>query len=84
MGMKEVLAERIAQLGYTQYKVTQAVCKLRAEDGIVPPVTRYNSSITKALDDPQNVKFYILEDLVKALDGEIVIRWNNPQEVKLD
>lgn len=84
MDMKAVLAKRIEQLGYTRYRVTKEVCQIRAEGGEVPPVTRYNSTVGKALDDPQNVRFYIIEDLVKALDGEIVIRWNNPEEVNVE
>jgi hypothetical protein len=82
MDMKEILAQRIEQLGYSQYKVTQEVCKLRAEGDEIPPVTRFNSSIGKALEDPQNVKLYIIEDLVKALGGELIIRWH--EDVKVD
>lgn len=82
MDMKEVLAQRIEKLGYTQYKVTQEVCKLRAEGDEIPPVTRYNSTVAKALNDPQNVKFYVLEDLIKALGGELIVRWHD--DVKLD
>jgi hypothetical protein len=37
-----------------------------------------------AIADPDNVKHWIVEDLVKALDGEIVVRCNNRQEVKVD
>jgi hypothetical protein len=82
MGMKEVLEQRMEQLGITQYKLTQAVCQLRAEAGVVPPVTRYQSSVRKALLDPQHVTYYVIEDLVKALDGEIIVRWNNRTDVK--
>jgi hypothetical protein len=82
MDMKEVLAQRIAQLGYSQYRVTQEICKLRANGDEIPPVTRYNSSIIKALTDPQNVKFYVIEDLIKALGGEIIIRWH--EDVTVD
>lgn len=84
MDIKEILANRMQQLGYSQYRLTQEICKLRAEDGEVPPVTKYQSSIRQAIADPDNVKHRIVEDLVKALDGEIVVRWNNRQEVKVD
>ncbi len=82
MDMKDVLAQRIEKLGYTQYKVTQEICKLRAEGDEIPPVTRYNSTVAKALNDPQNVKFYLIEDLIKSLGGELVVRWH--EDVKLD
>jgi hypothetical protein len=80
--VKEVLEQRMAQLGMTQYKLTQAICELRAEGGEVPPVTRYQSSVRKALMDPQHVTYYVIEDLIKAMDGEIIIRWNNRTEAR--
>jgi hypothetical protein len=49
---------------------------------VVPPGTRYQSSVRKALLDPQHVTYYVIEDLIKALDGEIIVRWNNRQDVK--
>lgn len=82
MSMKEILEERMKQLGFSQYKLTKEVCQIRAQDGEVPPVSKYQSSIRQAISDPENVKWYIIEDMVKAMDGEIVIRWNNHQDVK--
>lgn len=84
MDMKKALEDRMQQLGYTQYKLTKQICQMRAEGDEIPPVTRYNSTVGKALDNPLHVKYYIIQDLIKAMDGEIVIRWNNPDEVKLD
>lgn len=81
--MKEIIEQRMAQLGYTQYKLTQEICKLRAQDGVVPPVSKYQSSIRLAIAQPEQVKTQIVLDIIKALGGEVVIRWNNPQEVKL-
>ena len=80
--MKEILQRRMEQLDFSQYRLTQEVCKLRAEGDEIPPVSRYQSSIRKAITDPQHVKLYIIQDMVKALDGEIIIRWNNREEVK--
>jgi len=84
MDLKAALAHRMQQLGYSQYKLTQEICKLRADDGGIPPVLKYNSSIGKALQEPDHVKFYIIADMIKALEGEIIIRWNNPEETTLD
>jgi hypothetical protein len=38
--------------------------------------------VRKALNDPQHVTYYVIEDLIKAMDGEIIIRWNNRTEAK--
>jgi hypothetical protein len=80
--MQEILKQRMEQLGYSQYRLTKEVCQIRAQDGEVPPVTKYQSSVRQAIDHPEQVKWYIVEDLIKAMDGEIVIRWNNRQDVK--
>jgi hypothetical protein len=82
MGMKEVIEERMNQLGLNQLGLTQEVCKVRAVNGVVPPTTRYQSSVRKALLDPQHVTYYVIEDLIKALDGEIIVRWNHRTDVK--
>jgi hypothetical protein len=82
MSMKAVIEERMKQLGLNQLGLTQEVCKIRAEDGVVPPTTRYQSSVRKAILDPHHVTYYVIEDLVKALDGEIIVRWNNRTDVK--
>jgi hypothetical protein len=82
MDIKAAMAQRMQQLGYTQYKVTQQICKLRAEGDEIPPVTRYNSAVGKSLEEPQKASFQAIEELVKVLGGEIVIRWRD--DVTLD
>lgn len=79
--MKEVLEKRLDQLGWSQYKLTKEICAIRAMEGEEDPkVTRYQSSIRKAIADPDHVNYYIIEDIVKALGGEIVIRWKTYEE----
>lgn len=82
MDIKAAMAQRMQQLGYTQYKVTQQICKLRAEGDEIPPVTRYNSAVGKSLEEPQKASFQAIEELVKVMGGEIVIRWRD--DVTLD
>ncbi|MGF1566866.1 MAG: hypothetical protein ACFCVD_02125 [Nodosilinea sp.] len=82
MDMKEALALRMQRLGYTQYKVTQEICKLRAEGDEIPPVTRYNSAVGRTLQDPQKASFQAIEELVKVMGGEIIVRWHD--DVTLD
>jgi hypothetical protein len=43
------------------------------------------ASESPSIKDPQHVTYYMyymIEDLVKALDGEIIVRWNNRTDVK--
>jgi hypothetical protein len=40
------------------------------------------ASESPSIRDPQHVTYYMIEDLVKALDGEIIVRWNNRTDVK--
>ncbi|MGB7312889.1 MAG: hypothetical protein WA939_08155 [Nodosilinea sp.] len=82
MDIREAMAQRMQQLGYTQYKVTQEICKLRAEGDEIPPVTRYNSTVGKTLQEPQKASFQAIEELVQVMGGEIIIRWH--EDVKLD
>jgi enterochelin esterase-like enzyme len=85
MNLHEAIAARMEDLGYTQYKLTQKICKSRAEkDGTeVAPVTRYNSTIQRAVKTPEHTTVTTLLDVLKALDGELMIRWHNPQEVAI-
>lgn len=49
---------------------------MRSGDENIPPVTRFHSAIGKAIDNSAKSRLETLQDIVKALDGEIVILWN--------
>jgi hypothetical protein len=72
MTLSEILQKRLEELGWSQYKLTQEVMKLKAVDG---PATNLSSSITRWLKQPENAKVENLRDVVKAMGGEIVIRF---------
>lgn len=82
MDLKDILTERMEKLGYSQYRLTKEVCKLRAQDGKAPPVSKYQSSIRQAIVDPNSVKHYIIKDVIKAMGGELIVRWNNHEDIK--
>lgn len=84
MDIKEVLAKRMQDLGYSNYRIAQLISHLRAEGDEVPPVTRYSSGVNRALSEPRKSKFETLEEIVNVLDGEFYIRWHNPEDIKLD
>ncbi|KAM3093200.1 hypothetical protein ACKFKF_29695 [Phormidesmis sp. 146-12] len=70
-------------LGWTAYQLAQEVAKLRQGRGEDTNRTKIQSSIDRALKEPDGRASYINDDIVKALGGEIVIRWQSFEEVKL-
>jgi hypothetical protein len=32
--------------------------------------------------NPQHVTYFVIEDLIKGMDGEIIIHWNNRTEAR--
>lgn len=79
---KEILEERLKELGWTAYKLAQEVSKLRSqEEKQEKKVTSFVSSVRQALEKPDNSSLKTIETLIKALDGEIIIRWKERQEV---
>lgn len=81
MSIQQTIAARLEQLGWSEYKLTQEVCRLRGEP--IDQAQRYYSSIRKCVNDPDNCKWRIVADIIAAMDGANVIRWNNPEEVEV-
>jgi Reverse transcriptase (RNA-dependent DNA polymerase) len=69
------LEERLQELGWTLYRLAKEFAQMRTEGGVVHPVTRYHGSIGKAIENPGKSKLETIEDIVKALDGELTIVW---------
>ena len=79
---KEILEERLKELDWSAYKVAQEVTRLKAEEeGEDKKVTSYVSSVRQALANPERSSLKTIETIIKALDGEIVIRWKEKTEV---
>ena len=79
---KEILDERLKELGWSAYKLAQEVSKLRSqEEEQEKKVTSFVSSVRQALEKPDNSSLKTIETLIKALDGEIIIRWKERKEV---
>ncbi len=79
---KEILEERLKELGWSAYKLAQEVSKLRSqEEEQEKKVTSFVSSVRQALDKPDNSSLKTIETLIKALDGEIIIRWKERKEI---
>ncbi len=79
---KEILEKRLHELGWSAYKLAQIVTQLRAEEeGEGKKVSNFVSLVKNALSKPDNSSFKTIETLIKALDGEIIIRWKQKKEV---
>lgn len=78
---KEILQERLEQLGWSRYRLTQEYCRVRGEPTDPPTVKRYEGTIKRALENPNKSSSQVIEALIKALDGEQIVRWNTREEV---
>lgn len=83
MGRREIYLSRMEQLGWSEYRLCQEIVKLRQARGEETTLQKLQSSINKALKEPEGRATYINDDIVSALGGEFVIRWKQFEEVKL-
>lgn len=79
---KEILEDRLQELGWSAYKLAQVVSQIKSEEeGEEKKVTSFVSSVRQALNSPDKSSLKTIETLIKALDGELVIRWKQKKEV---
>ncbi len=79
---KEILEERLKELDWTAYKLAQEFARVRnEEEGIDKKATSFATSVRQALAKPEKSSLKTIETIIKALDGEIVIRWKQKAEV---
>lgn len=79
---KEILEERLKELNWSAYKLAQEFTRVRnQEEGIEKKVTSFTTSVKQALGKPENSSLKTIETIIKALDGELVIRWKQKTEV---
>ena len=79
---KELLKERFDSLGWTAYKLAQEVSRVRsAIFGEKKKPSNLISSVNKVLEDPNKASFKNVEAAVKAMGGELTIRWTTTEEV---
>ncbi len=79
---KEILEERLKELDWTAYKLAQEFTRVRnEEEGLDKKPTSFATSVRQALAKPENSSLKTIETIIKALDGEIVIRWKQKTEI---
>jgi len=77
--MKEVLEERLKELGISRYELAKLVAEKRGKKR----VTDVSTTVSNVIDDPENRRYKSLAEVVSLLDGEIIIRWKNVTERKI-
>lgn len=79
MDLKEVLNERLNELGITKYELSKRIAEKRGGS----KVTDVSSLVSKVFEAPDNRRFGNISEVIEALDGEIIVRWYNIQEKSL-
>lgn len=72
---KEELDNRLAELGWTLYRLAKEFAALRSVNGEVSPATRYHSAIGKAFERLGSSKLATVADIVTVMGGEISVNW---------
>ena len=76
MTMKEILEERLNDLGITRYELAKRIAEKRGKK----KVTDVSSMVSNTLDSPENRRYSNIAEIVEALGGDIVIRWHSVEE----
>jgi hypothetical protein len=69
------LTRRLHELGWNQNRLVKEFCKLRAENGVVPPIRKYQSTVRKTLINPERAWYRNYRDVVIALYGSCSPVW---------
>ena len=73
--MDEILKARLEELGLTKYAIAKQIAEKEGK-----PANALTTRISKTINDPKSRVFSNVEEVVKILGGEIVIRWHNVDE----
>lgn len=79
----EVLRKRLEELGWTPYRLAQEVAKIR-RDQYGDTFKDHRSligGITAALENPEKASAKILECMILAMDGNLIVRWKTKKMV---
>ncbi|NEP56248.1 MAG: hypothetical protein F6K31_04390 [Symploca sp. SIO2G7] len=74
MNLSELLEARLEEQGITKFALAKKIAEV---EGPNKNPRSYTSRIAKLMADPKGRIFSNLEQVVKLLGGEIIIRWNN-------
>jgi len=80
---KQILQNRLKNLGWTAYRLAQEVSKVRVsvfKEEEKRPATLV-TAVTKVIDNPNTSSFKSVEAAIRAMGGELIIRWETVETV---
>ena len=80
---KKILQDRFEKLGLTAYKLAQEVSKIRVSvfgEAEKKP-TSLVTSVSNVIENPNTSSFKNVEAAIRAMNGELIVRWKNVEEV---
>lgn len=80
---RAILQDRFKQLGWTSYRLAQEVGRIRESIFGEPAKKPANlvTAVEKVIEDPNTSSFKNVEAAIRAMGGELVIRWENREQV---
>jgi len=80
---QKILRDRFKRLGWTSYKLAQEVGKVRESVFGELPKKPGNlvTAVEKVIEDPNTSSFKNVEAAIRAMGGDLVIRWQNAEQV---
>lgn len=70
MGMKEILEERLEELGISKYEVAKRIAE---KDGKKP--TAVSTRVLSTFEDPESRKYENLLEVIEVLGGRVVVEF---------
>ena len=78
--MREVLKNRLDELNINAYKLARRVAKSR---GDVSQQRSISSQMSRIIENSESSKLSNVREVVEAMGGTIVIRWNKVEEIEI-
>jgi hypothetical protein len=78
---KEILEDRLRELGWSPYRVAKEIARIRGEAEQMKRPTRYATAVRQAMENPDNSSLKTIESLIAAMGGQLFIRWEQKEEV---
>lgn len=70
--LDKILQDRLDELGITKYELSKRIDEGRGMD----KATSVSSIVKKIMEEPEGRRYSNVAEVVKAMGGEIVIRWH--------
>lgn len=76
MELKELIQERLKELDWSVYRLSQEVARLRSKrlgEEIDP--MRVQSTVRKVVNSPENARWNTISEVIEALGGNLALEW---------